>query len=218
MRHLDKLWRRKRKPAEKRSPLTPFGVALNEKTNAPLVVPYLFFGYGILPHFRAQTERIPDSAGRIGEKHPIHYFRLRPWMGRQDPCIVRGGLQESECIASKLIASEPRKIEAELWRTLFRLPPTHVVRFGWSSQVTGGKYDVLYIPLNFAFSGFDAKKLAIAWGDYFLEILQQNNLDLMDICPSNRRLARAQAYWMIMTFFRLRWKVIEEPLEKYRRR
>lgn len=155
---------------------------------------YIFFGWGTL------------QATAAIEPQPITYYRLRPYLGRSDPCLLHQGLQQRSFLSRKLVKAEKREISRALWRSLFSLPPSHILRFGWKSQATGYCHDILYLPLNFRHSGYGSAGLARDFGGYLLNAIQHSD-DLSRLCPASSDLLEAQIAWLTIAFIHYEWQL-----------
>lgn len=158
---------------------------------------YLYFGWGTL---RATSSLEPQ---------PITYFRLRSFNGRSDPCLLSGGLQRRHFFARTMGKAEKREISREIWRSLFALPPSHILRFGWKSPKTGYCHDILYLPLNFRYPGYGAKGLAKDYGGYLLNAIQKSD-DLSRLCPNSRELLPAQIAWLTVGFIHYEYQLTHQ--------
>lgn len=180
----------------------PFRLIAGQRTRPPIVVPYLFFGFGTLP----------ATASRAS-----HYFRMRPWLGRNDPALLCGGLQVRDRIARAISQGEKREIEGTLWRYFFSNPPTHVLRLGWKSLITGRCHDTLYLPVAFRYPGHSDRALAKAWGQYTHDYLLKTESRGL-LCPASKSLLEAQIGWLTIAFVHHYWLLIEEPLHRHQER
>jgi hypothetical protein len=126
-------------------------------------------------------------------------------MYKGDPCQLSGGLGDRGRIASRILTDEQgerRKDNREIWERLLCSPPTHVLRFGWRSQVDGADHDILYIPLTFA-----DESLAKEFGEYLVHHLQKED-SLRVLCPSVSNFYDVQIYWLTIAFWHLRWRLL----------
>lgn len=172
-----------------------------ELTNEPFKLyprePYIFFGWGTL------------GATEFYDPQPVHYFRLRPFIGRADPCLLQNGLRRRHVLTQSILRAEKRELSRALWQSLFIIPPSHVLRFGWRSSKTGHCHDILYLPLCFRYPGFGARGLAKDFGGYLLNAIEHSD-DLSRLCPSSRELLPAQISWLTIPFIHYEWQVLRQ--------
>lgn len=175
-------------------------------TQSPVKVPYYHFAHGYRRDF--------SDISVAQERPPIHYYRFRPFLGRNDPVLLSGGVRNAERLSQRLLSQEKRAVERQLWKDLFALPPTHVVRFGWKSQITGNHYEILYIPLCFRRLGFSTDYLAHEFSDVLFDWIER--AEISAVVPPHSKLLSAQEFILIWGFIHYRYLVIDKPLERHR--
>ena len=217
MQELNRIWQKYKKSQAKevvRSfSLNPFVLSHGEYTRPPVVVPYLVHGHGVLSSFQTRSYP-PESNGEAGggdkttpsiPKPPIHYFRLRRWMQTGDPCRLSGGLEDRSRIASRILADETgerRRDNRDIWEKLLYGRETHVLRFGWKSQITGVNHDILYIPLTLS-----DEAIAKEFGEYFVHQLRKES-SFRVLCPPIHNFYDTQIFWLTVSFWHLRWQLL----------